>query len=240
MIIVKRFDSSSTLRILRRKLLLVPALIFLLAVVVIPRERIGPPPDLQFNYILHDFTLSFSAEFQVYDIEPYLPRIRVTYSYQIESDEIISCNLLVLQDESVVANVTTNMYRLPDPQSESSHSVFDLSYGNYSLFFTQIIFTPDGYPTTHHRNVHVVLEQMQDPQWIDESILWDQYFLFLILSGFSFLFIGIYVTDHAEDNEIERERYERRKRGERNYPYWRADRRKYRKQQWAERMREKR
>ncbi len=239
-VIIKRIDVSSALRIIRRKPLIVPALIFLLAVAIVPRQRIGPPPDLMYNYVAHDYTISFATDFQMYNMEPYLSRARVTYTYQMETEEFIECNVLVYQNGSVVANVTTTMYKLDGYQLESFHSIFDLSYGNYRLYFTQTIYTLDGLPSTRHHTVHLIFEQMQDLQWVDESILWDQYILFLLAGGFVLVILGIYVTDHNEDNEVERERYERKKRGERNYPYWRADRRRSRNRQWSERMREKR
>ncbi|MFW9979874.1 MAG: hypothetical protein ACFFEJ_17460 [Candidatus Thorarchaeota archaeon] len=238
--VIKRVDTSPTLRVVRRKPLIVPALIFLLAVVMVPRERIGPPPDMLFNYVTHDFATSYSTDFSLYDIEPYLARARVTYTYQMEIDEIIRFNVLVYQGTTVVANITTNMYRTSEYQLETVHSTFELPYGNYTLRFSQTVLNLDGYPTLRHRYVHLIFEQVQNLQWVDESILWDQCILFLIFSGLSLLFIGIYLTDHTEDNEVERERYERKKRGERNYSYWRADRRRTKNRQWAERMRDKR
>ncbi len=239
-IFIKRLSTSSNLRIVRRKPLLVPAIIFLLVIFVSPGERIGPPPELPHNSITGDYIISFVRDFQVYELEPYLGRVTVTYFYGIDLDEIISCNVIVSQTDSVVANVTTNILKHESAETESAHSTFDLPYGNYTLRFTQVVLDLYGNPTTRRRNVHVLFEQLQDLQWIDEALLWDQYRLVLILTGMALLVFGIYLTDHKEDNEVERERYERKRRGERNYPYWRADRRKVKERQWAERMRDKR
>lgn len=212
--------------LIKRKPLIIPALVFILVVVFVPRQHIGPPPGLESNAIHLELQRNAYADFEAYDWTPYIPRARVDYSYHLQHAEIIECSLLVYENGNLVTNVTTSIYYSGNPNRLSSaHSTFDLNPGNYTLSFSQRVLNSDGAPTPFFRIVSASFYQLQDYEWIDVSLQWEQYLLVLFVSGFGLLLFGIYATDHSQDTPEEKERYDRKRRGEHNYPYSRAYRR---------------
>jgi hypothetical protein len=129
----------------------------------------------------------------------------------------------VYQDYDLVENITSEIhYSGASWRLSTAQTVFDLTPGNYTLVITQRVLRVDGSPTPFYRRVHLVFSQLQDLSWIEISIQWDQLQLALLVVGISLFLLGIYVTNHNYDTPEEYERYQRKKNGERNYPYdWR-------------------
>jgi len=225
-LVLKRNKNKQNLRFIKRKHLLVPALVFLLMLAIAPGEHIGPPPDQMTNAIITEFRNSFSDSFDVAEVEPYLPRVRVEFSYYMTFPEICECTLLVFQEESMIRNISVNLYESSaDYSASSGHATFNLLPGEYQVHITQQLYTLDGIPKIGGRAIQIHLEQIQDLQWVEEDFYWKQYYLVLLIVGFGLLMIGIYITDHSFDTEDEYERYLRKKNGYRNYPYSRLYRR---------------
>ena len=224
--ILKRTHKAPEFRLVKRKPLLIPAIIFLLILPFTPRQHIGPPPGMESNAILNQLGGRLEVSFEVYEWAPYLPRIRIDYSYPLEREEIIECTVLVCKNEALIQNSTAEIhYSGASYRLSTALSTFDLAPGNYSLIFTQRVLRADGTPTLYIRNVLLSFSQLQDYAWIEISLQWEQILLVLYIAGVGLLLLGIYYTDHRFDTPDEYERYQRRKNGERNYPYDRGYRR---------------
>jgi hypothetical protein len=175
---------------------------------------------MESNGFVDELGFTLESSFEVYDVEPYLPRIRTEYSYYQDRNETIECTVLVYQEGNLVHNTTATIhYTGMSSIAATAHSTFDLAAGIYDLVFTQRVLRADGTPTLYSRNVFVAFTQLQDFAWVEVSIQWDQYQLALLAAGIALVLIGIYVTDHGHDTPEEYERYQRRMNGERNYPY---------------------
>ncbi|MDF1540664.1 MAG: hypothetical protein P1Q69_17335, partial [Candidatus Thorarchaeota archaeon] len=202
-LVLKRNGNRQSLRLIKRKYMLVPALVFLLMLVVAPQDHIGPPPDMMTNAIISEYRNSLSEPFNVSDVEPYLPRVRVEYYYYMSFPEICECILFVYQGETVIQNVSVELYQASDYNPSMGHATFNLPPGNYQVHFAQQLYTLDGTPRIGGREIHVHLEQIQDLQWVEEDFYWKQYYLLLFITGFGLLMSGIWVTDHSFDTEDE-------------------------------------
>ncbi len=224
---LRRFHHSPELRTIKRKPLIIPAIVFLIIVPIAPHQHIGPPLGMESNTYSRYLHYQLTTMFTVYEQEPYLPRVRAEYSYPLHSDEIIECTVLVYLDDFLLENITSSITYSGSPeQLSTTHTTFDLSPGNYSLVFSQRVLQADGSPTPYIRAVDLIFFQLQDYTWIEVSFQWDQYLLVLYIIGIALFLIGLYVTDHNFDTPEEKERYQRHKNGERNYPYSRSYRRK--------------
>ncbi|MFW9850231.1 MAG: hypothetical protein ACFFF4_13925, partial [Candidatus Thorarchaeota archaeon] len=95
----KRFHHSPEFRTIKRKPFIIPAIVFLIIVPLAPHHHIGPPLGMESNTYSGELQHQLTTMFNVYEQEPYLPRVRAEYSYPLHREEIIECTVLVYLDD---------------------------------------------------------------------------------------------------------------------------------------------